>query len=434
MRNAPVILVSVQPEGSPKVRVDVSERVLSMEYEDLESKADKLSLTIDNTDLSNFDDPIWRKGNLIHVRWGYAESLSVPRICQIRKVVGFKELKIEAFGKELELSVETKIRHFEGMTRAQVARQIAMEWGFRDESLLHIQDTKHTREHIVQARMTDAQLMRRLAAKEGFEWYIDHDGFHFHERKFHQATARVITYHDDPALSELTDLSVENDVNRRAGSVNIRTHVPTKRRTIDVSANILTEKQRAALGAVVEAPGQTEKGVPGFKSIAHHAVAGTTETNDDAAKDKAAADFKKAQQLAVKVKLAMQGDPTINAKSIIEIRGVGKRLSQRYYVRSVTHSIQGAYTVSLECVSDGSGGHSTKSTLAKEASAVQVGPHIPAGAKKPTVRRTIDVKPPAGPPAPAAPAAPATPAAPPSERAPFLNADGSIGYGRPETA
>lgn len=426
MRNVPVVLVTVQPEGSPKVRVDVSERILSMEYEDLEQKADKLSLTIDNADLSNFDDPIWRKGNLIHIRWGYAESLSIPRICQIRKVIGFKELKIEALGKEVELNVETRIRHFEGRTRAQVARQIAAEWGFRDEALLHIQETKHTRDHIVQARMTDAQFMRRLAAKEGFEWYIDHDGFHFHERKFEQRTTRVLTYHDDPMQTEITDLSIENDVTRRAGSVNLKTHHPAKRRTIDVVAdNSLNETQRKALGLVVDAPGKADAKTPGFKGIAHHAVAGTTETNPEAAKRKAAADLAKAQQMAVKMKLSLPGDPNINAKSIIEVQGIGKRLSQRYYVRSVTHSISGAYTIQIECVSDGSGGHSTKSKLAPEASAVQVGPRKVAGRKgPPKPRRSIDIEDPPG--TPAQPGAPAQPPAAP--RVPVTNADGSVGF------
>lgn len=426
MNNVPIVFVAIEPEGSPKVRVDVSDRILGMEYEDLEHKADKLSLTIDNADLSNFDDPIWRKGNRIHIRWGYAESMSLPRICQIRKVIGFKELKIEALGKEVELNVETKVRHFEGLTRAQVARKIAEEWGFRDEALLHIQESRHTREHIVQARMTDAQFMRRLAAKEGFEWYIDHDGFHFHSRRFEQRTTRVLTYHDDPTQTEITDLSIENDVTRRAGSVNLRTHHPAKRRTIDVNADNLTDVQRKALGLVVEAPGKTEKKVPGFKSIAHHAIGGTTETDPAAAKAKAAADLGKAQQMAVKMKLALPGDPNINAKSIIEVNGIGKRLSQRYYVRSVTHSIQDGYTMSIECISDGSKGHSTKSKLAPGASAVQVGPSLKAGRKgPPKPRRSIDiVNPPGQPNAPATPA----PISPPAPRIPFLNADGSVGF------
>src|SRR3990172_11599100 len=101
-RNAPQIQVSVYPEGlKSKARVDLSDRVLGLEYEDCENKADVLRLTVDNHDLSNFDDPIWRKGNFIEASWGYAETMSIPRICQIRSVNGFQELTIEALGREI---------------------------------------------------------------------------------------------------------------------------------------------------------------------------------------------------------------------------------------------------------------------------------------------------------------------------------------------
>jgi phage protein D len=429
VRNSPVILVSVTPEGSPKVRVDVSDRVLSMEYQDVEKAADKLILSIDNADLTNFDDPIWRKGNLITISWGYPEAMAIPRVCQIRKVMGFKELQIEALGKEVELNVETRSRVFENTRRSEVVRYIAEQWGFREEALLHIQDTEVERGHIVQARQTDAQFLRRLASKEGFEWYVDHDGFHFHEKNFFQRAAKVLTYNDDPDLTDILDISIETDVTRRAGSVKLKTHNPTKRRTIDVDANILTEEQkRAVLGNIVEAPGQTEKDVPGFKSIAHHVVGSTTETDEAAAKRHAAADFRGAQQRAVKCNITVTGDPNIHAKSVIELRGVGKRLSQLYYVRGTSHKVSGSYTTSLECISDGSGGHSTKSALAPEASAVQVGPAVKGKkATKPTTRRSIDVTP-----APASPDVAAAGA--PKPLTPVSNSNGSKAFVPPSTA
>jgi phage protein D len=397
-RNVPIIQVSVQPEGSPKVRVDVSDRVISMQYQDCEHQADKLELTIDNEDLSGFDDPIWRKGNMIIISWGYPEAMAIPRTCQIRKVMGFKKLTIEALGKEVLLNVETKNRVFENTRRSEVVRFIAEEWGFREEELLHIQDTEIVRDHIAQARMTDAQFLRRLAKKEGFEWYIDHDGFHFHERDFLQRSIRTLVYYSEPEGSEISDITIENDITRRAGSVKLKTHVPTVRRTIDLDANNLNQGDRPVLGTVVEAPGKTEASTPGFGGIAHHVIGSTTEPNEAAVKRRAAADLRLAQQRAVKCNITLAGDPNINAKTVINLLGVGKRLSQLYYVRGTSHTIDGIYTMSLECISDGSGGHSTKSTLAKEASAVQVGPKLK-GKKNhaPTPNRSIDLdgKPPA---------------------------------------
>jgi len=391
MRNAPNIEVSIEPEGSPKVRVDMSDSIISMSYEDCENKADKLSLVVDNHDLSHFDDPIWRHGNKLHVSWGYAEAMSITRICQIRKISGFKELTIEALGREVELNVETKVRAFEGSSRSDVARQIAAEWGFKDPTQLHIQDTKRAREHITQARQTDAQLLRRLASKEGFEWYIDHDGFHFHERNFLQRSLRSFSWFDDPDRSEIQSITVESDVTKRAGSVAVKSHSPIKRNSILTLATQASEKERAVLAAVVEAPGLTEKNRPGYKSVAHHEIITSTDDDEEGAARTGSAAFRNAQHRAVKLTMEVEGDPNVYAKSIIELRGVGKRLSQNYYVRTVTHSIRGAYTMTLECVSDGSGGHTTKSKHASNASAVQVGPAIVGkkGPSTPTVRNSI---------------------------------------------
>lgn len=422
MRDTPIVEVSIEPEGSPKVRVDVSDCVMSLEYEDCENKADKLSLTVDNHDLSNFDDPIWRKGNRVHVSWGYADAMSVVRVCQIRKVIGFQELKIEALGREVELNTEHKVRVFEGRSRSDVAREIAEEWGFRDEALLHIQSTKIVREHIAQARQTDAQFMKRLAAKEGFEWYIDHDGFHFHERNFYQPAIKVLHWFADPDRSEIQDITVENDVTKRAGSVSARSHNPLTRKTLEVASDQTTETKRPVLGSVVDAPGKTEKNVPGFKSVAHHTVMCTTELDEEGAKRAAAAVFRGAQQRAVKLSVTIEGDPNIQAKSVIEVRGIGKRLSQRYYVRTATHTISGAYITKLACVSDGTGGHSTKSTLVTGASAVQVGPKLK-GKSLPLTRKSLEV--------PGAPATP--PGAPgsadtPTPLATVPQPDGSVSY------
>jgi phage protein D len=406
VRNTPIISVSIQPEGAPKTRVDVSDRVLTMQYEDCEHQADKLDLTVDNEDLSNFDDPVWRKGNIIIISWGYPEVMSIPRKCQIRKVMGFKSLSIEALGLEVLLNVETKVRSFEGMSRSDVARQIANEWGYHDEALIHIQETGPSREHIAQARQTDAQMMRRLATKEGYQWYIDHDGFHFHERNFYQQSVRTLVYFTEPEGSEISDITIENDVTRRAGSVNLKTHDPITHRHIDVEATHENQNDRSVLGAIIEAPGKTEKGTPGFASIAHHLVGSTTEPNEDAAKRHAASHFRLAQQRAVKCNITMEGDPNTYAKTVINLAGVGKRLSQPYYLHGVSHSISGAYTMSLECISDGSGGHSTKSTLAVGASAVQVGPSVKGKKRGPDgPHRGIDIDSPK--PLPSVPAAPA---------------------------
>jgi len=383
-RTEPVIMVTVIPEGSPAARVNLSNKILEFEYEDDEAKSDRLRLTIDNNDLSNFDDPIWRKGNYIDVTWGYPEALAPTRRCRIQSVKGFQKLKVEAVGREVVLNAVVKSRVFRNMTRGQVVQQIAVEQGYRSTDLLHIEDTEVEYPTIVQARLTDAQFIRRLAHKEGCQWYIDFDGFHFHRRDVTQKPRRVLEWRGaalgNDAL-EIIKIEVENDITARPGRVLVVGHDPGAREGIAHPVSHDADPHQETLGHVVEAPGSDTPKVPGFKGVAQDATHLTTETNPKAVERHAAALFKRGSQVAVQISLEMLGDPNMLAKSVVELRGVGKRLSQPYYVKTVTHKIRNGYQCVLKMVSDGSGGHSTKSTLATEASAVQVGP--PLKGKKP---------------------------------------------------
>jgi len=84
-RTEPQFFVKVVPEGRAGERVDLSEKVLSFVYEDSEHKADKLVLSVDNWDLKNFDDPVWKKGNLLEVSWGYPGDMAPTRRSSSRR-------------------------------------------------------------------------------------------------------------------------------------------------------------------------------------------------------------------------------------------------------------------------------------------------------------------------------------------------------------
>jgi phage protein D len=383
----------VEPEGSHSddARIELTTLVQHVEYEDTEHVADKVVLTVLNQDLRNFDDPVWRKGNILIISWGYPGDMTPQRRCRIQKVVGFQELKVEAHGLEVQLNTVAKTRTFENVKRSDVARQIAAEFGYRDDDVVHIEDSEITYEHIAQARATDAQFLRRLAAKDGYEWYIDFDGFHFHRRKLAQRPVKVFVYYSEPTQGDILSIRIENDVTR-AGTVRVANRDPLERRTIDVKASH-EKTNREVLGHVVEAPGTDSKPVPGFKAVAHEITRTTVERDTGAAQRIADGKFLKHQQVAVKMTLECVGDPNILAKSVVELQGIGKRLSGRYYVRTVTH-ILGAgtagYKCKLEMVSDGSGGHSTKSTIAEGLGAFNVGPPVKGKRGPDFARRGLD--------------------------------------------
>jgi phage protein D len=249
-RTEPVFYVKVVPESGGAARVDLTDRVLSFTFEDSEKKADKLVLTVDNWDLSNFDDPVWKKGNLLEVSWGYPGEMAPARECVIQKVTGFQQISVEAHAKSVLMNKVARCRTFENKKRSDVARLIAEEHGY-GAGLQDIEDTGEVLPLITQARMTDAQFLRQLATREGFEFYVDFDGLHFHQRRFGQRPVRVFRWYTAPEVGEVLAINIENDVTAKPGAVRVRGRDPLTRRDIDERGSNATT-MRDSLAPVIE--------------------------------------------------------------------------------------------------------------------------------------------------------------------------------------
>lgn len=364
---APIVLMRIKPIGEDKVRVNLSDRLRSFEYEDHEKKADLVRFTLDNEDLAHFDDPIFKKGNIVDVTWGYPGNMSPPRQAKIVKISGFNVLTVEALDRGVLMNSRTRKRVYENMTRAEVAQDIARRNGFGPDQQF-IQPTNISYPTIAQARLTDAQMMRRLAHKEGFEFYIDFDGFHFHERVMDQDPARVFTYYNaEFNQGAIISIDVENDVYATPGRVKTCAIDPdTKQRVCGTGSNDDTKRKgtgqklenhirRDAIeGAVIDAASADARDDaddverPG-------SVQGET-GNADVKKD-ADKRFVKSSQVAVKMNMVVVGDPTLLAKTVVRVEGVGKRLTGNYYVKAARHTVGSGYTTELKLISDGTGGY-----------------------------------------------------------------------------
>ena len=411
-RSAPFYSVELVRAGGAD-RLDLTRFVERFEYLDRERAADKLTLTIDNEDLSNFDDPVWKKGALLDVSWGYSGTAAPVRRVVIQSVVGARTLMVECLGQEVLFASQRRSRTFEDATRSEVVRQIAEDGGWSGD-LLDVQDTEVRYGSVVQARRTDAEMVRRLAILEGFEWYVEFDGFHWPERRVGQPPTKVYIWHSDPGRGEVVDFDVENDVTARPGRVRVRGRNPLTGEDIDEVADNSTDSSRDVLAEImevidpetarsirqerrtaalaeIEQEGKTERELAAERAerrlvldsktpeerAAMEEVRSTSSADSVSAGREARARFRRAQQAAVKVTLKLIGDPGLLAKTVVELRNFGRRLSQRYYVREVSHVIdpQGpsGYDCSAKIISDGHGGHSTETNRARGLEAFQVG-------------------------------------------------------------
>jgi len=402
-------LIAESPVGAGDTVSDGSARVLNFEYTDSERRADSLKLTIDNFDLSMFDDPAWKKGNAILVRWGYPGRMAPERRCIITKITGALTLTVEARAESVLMNMQTRNRLFEGMSRSSVAAAIAEENGYGIDART-IEDTEVVLANIQQARLTDAQFLTRLAREEGFEWFVDFDGFHFHSRHTDQAPLRVFTYYTDSGMGEILSFNIENDITARPGRIRRRGRnsitgqdvegeagtstegdgaASARRESLaqgeseeeaDYKARLATAKasdgpRRTALTHVIEIVDQDTGSSRVEKRVAQEDIAPDAGVDQDALTRRAAGLHRRHQQTAVKLTFEAVGDPLLLAKTVIDMRGLGRRLSVLYYVKEVIHKNgPGSYTMSVKAVSDGSGGHDTTSRAARGIELLNPGP------------------------------------------------------------
>lgn len=342
--------------------VDLRDRVITFSYVDREGGLDKLTLTVDNKDLANFDDPLFEYGGKLRVAWGNGRSSSAVRDMVIKKVTGGRELTVVCAGKEgAALDTVKKRRRFEQVRRSDVVRQIARENGFRNPD---IEETPEMFGSIAQSNLTDGQFLRKLAALEGFEFYVDFDGLHWHRRRVDQAPIRAYRYFNDPEGGEIVDFNVTNDVTRKPGKVSVKSRDPLAKTDINAEASNDTDTDRSTLATrAVAIDGEGGKLIDRSETAYEDTVASNVQTEEDAVRE-AKGRYRKTQQVAVKLDLELRGDPSLVAKTVIQVEGLGTRLSGKYYVKEVTHNLDAGsgYSMSVKCITDGFQGGAGRGT------------------------------------------------------------------------
>jgi phage protein D len=355
-RSAPGVRITLLADekatsGEP---LDLANRIIGFTFDDAERKADKLSLQLDNFDLSIFDSEDLMGGAILEVSWGYPGNMAPPRRVVVKKVKGFSTITVEGQALSVLMNKEAKTRCFEDKTRSDIVRQIAEEHGFQGE-FVDIDDTEEVFDVINQTSETDARFLRRLAAREEYEFYVDQGGFHFNERRQEAAPTHVFTWYADPGSGDVISINVESDLVKRVGKVTVRGRNPMTRTTVESSSTNATT-DRSTLAEVVEVV-DPETGSTSIESRnATASVHPTSATSEGRANRESAARFRRAERATVKLSMKVVGDPTLHAKSIVEVRGISGLLSGKYYVTSVKHIVSSSgYVCDLKLVKDGGG-------------------------------------------------------------------------------
>ncbi len=372
-RSGPVFYARVGAAGSQSpARLPVGVRLMSMTFDEEEAKADELTLTVDNHDLSHFDNPLFAVGNVVEVCWGYPGAMGRVRECTVTKVGGGTQLKVACKGKSHVANLVARSRVFTNVRRSDVARQLAEEHGLG--AVADVDETAVVLDHVAQSRETDAQFLRGLAHKEGFDYGEDGTGFHFHARRVGARPVRRFTY-SVGSPGDVESFTVEGDVTAKPAVVVAAGRDPLTKEDFSARGDDAGTAGRPA-GAPVALVSFTKAGAVDLAGLAKlqagaadagvHVVATTAKTKEDA-QVQVNATFTRSQQKAVKVTLHCVGDALVEAKQVVELAGFGRVLDGNYHVSSAKHPVGPGYKMTLKLTRDGVGSQSGMGANAPDA-------------------------------------------------------------------
>ncbi len=357
-REAPVIHVQFSETGRPgelPTPLDLSSIITSLRYKDDEKRVDMVTLSVDNHDLSQFDNGIWEAGVVLEISWGYAGNMSPVRKCVIKKVNGRNPLSIEAHVIGVLLDSKRSSRTFSDMKRSDIIKQIATESGYGPERQ-HIQETSVVVHSVTQAALTNAQFAKTLANKQGFQFFIDFDGFHWHERKTGQRPIREYVWFSDPGQGDIIDWGIEKDHKRKPTSCTFAGRDPFEKKDIVGTADN-SSVPRTALGELIEGVDAKTGASLGTRAMntAHDERFPSSARSNDEATEHAAGRYKNARLNTNKLWFHVVGDPGLVGKSIVSLANISRSLSGKYYVTELEHIIDGEYQTHFKCLRDASG-------------------------------------------------------------------------------
>jgi len=337
----------VKIEGA-EISDDVSADIISVSCEDHAVDADMATLTVNNQNAKWVDTDIYEKGKTVEIFLGYGHSTEqVFKGTIVRPELSFPEdgvptLTVRAYdlSHKMRRNEEKKNSTWENVTDARLARRIASKHGFKTAGMV-IDDTEEVIPYIAQGNITDWEFLKERAERIGFELYVDLDDFHFHKPQDYLKRIPGIYEYRNNLKSFEPRLTTQDQVSK----VIVKGWNAKKKEPIIAIATSATVVERQVLGSLPGSDFVKDDFGEGTR-ILHDKVPGTQKEAEEIAR----AFFRQKEYELIEGHGTCIGDPTLKAKSLISIAGVGQRFSGDYYVTRVSHSMdESGYLCEFDC-------------------------------------------------------------------------------------
>jgi len=344
--HATVIISLVDAESddldllSEEMEKAITERLIRFSFSDHFRKKDQLKLTFRNDDFELLENPIFAKGQKIAVTWGWPGQTAPPRRMVVHKVKGGDPLEVEALDTTQLMDKEKMSRDWENVTDSEVVREIAGEHGYYGQ-FLHIEETTD-RHDISQRYQTNARFLNMLARRNGYEFYVDASGMHWHDRKLSEEPVRTLIYRADPARGDILEPpQFDVDLSKGVSRIKVVARDPRTKELWEVYGGPNdTEIETLGLEDEMGDPEDADQGLRANR-LSRVDVRNMGILTESEAKTIADAMYREAVKGKYKMNLSVIGDARIGAKVLIDVYNIAPSWDGLYYVRECESVIEG---------------------------------------------------------------------------------------------
>lgn len=214
----------------------LQQRLIAFRFSDHETKKDELTLSLYNADFALIDSPAFVKGQKYLVSWGWPGNMAAPRQMVVVKVKAQNPVEVKLHDTSIFMDRRRRYRMEENITDSEFVRMIAEDNQYIG-NLAHIEETTIKRRSITQANRTDARQLAFLAHRNGFIFYVDHTGLHWHRRPTGDKPKYKFIYRIDPTVgSILSEPSISSSVSKVSSSKTMNGRDPEKKEDVSETA------------------------------------------------------------------------------------------------------------------------------------------------------------------------------------------------------
>ncbi len=326
---------------------EANERFLAFEFSDHAIDIDELKISLRNDDYALTDDPGFIVGQKYLVSWGWPGNMSTPRRMIVAKRTNANPFLVIMRDPVVLLHNEKRSRHMKSVTDSEFVRRVAEEYGYKG-TLADIQATK-TRHSITQPKKrTDAQQLRHLARRNGFEFFIDESGLHWRARNISGDISHAFNYRlDKHRGTVISDPVIRQKTDTTPSKVIVEARDPETKAKIKVKVTPSTSAE-PSLGREIEIGDPDQDTGKRARRVEKIKVFPAGYMTEEEAKSLAQAIYTEHVKGSYSLTFVVIGDARYKAKQLIWLENLSHALDGVYYVREASHTIKaGEYSVEI---------------------------------------------------------------------------------------